>query len=420
MSKKSVKSVENILSEKGVEFDLTFSFSAGGWFQMYHFGAAQAIVESGIIEKMSREGRHVRFCGSSAGSLVAVCLASKSYRFKEIRDFALARGEHYRSSLFNLFCMRRYLSEALDLFGGHMRNLEMKPHLQAMLNDGSLEIFVTTLPHMKRKVVDSFLSYDDIAEALKASCCMAPLVGVPFRMRATEEWVCDGAVATIQPHKDEPRTISVSPFYFSTATIHPTVLVPVWWGLRPPEAVAHRNLFALGYNDMIEGLVANGYILPQDGEPLLMPEVHFSFERSFLLRFFDYVLDVMVIIFVRPFVVVFIYVELAIMSFVYFMKGMVKLDCGSLGKFYDNLRNMVSLRTLGRLVFGEKVPHNGQRLERSSRLYRVFNPILLGGRRSTDRAVMSPTGAVIGGLPSLSPTTLNRARTASKSATRRS
>ncbi|ORC93688.1 patatin-like phospholipase [Trypanosoma theileri] len=378
------------------EFDLTFGFSAGGWFQMYHYGAAQALVDSGLLERMSNDGKRVRFCGASAGALVSVCLASKSYRFKEIRERAAKCAEHYRSSWLNLFCMKKYIVEALDDFGSHLKNLEMKPNIEELLNNGSLEIFVTTLPNMKRKIIRNFYSYDDIAEALLASCCMSPLVGVPFRLRATGEWVCDGALATVTPRKGESRTITVSPFYFSASTIHPSTFVPVWWGLCPPDDVAHRNLFALGYNDMIEGLVANSYIAAEEGEPLLIPEVCFEFERNLFLRFFGFVCDILVLIFLRPIVVSCIYIELAVMSFIYFMKGVFKLDYKPFKKLYNNVRNIVSLRTLGRFVFGDNVPHNRQRLEKSSRLYRVFEPIVLGKKKkTTKRSVISPNDVEI-------------------------
>ncbi|KAH9577574.1 hypothetical protein LSM04_008558 [Trypanosoma melophagium] len=389
----------DILNAADEYFDLTFGFSAGGWFQMYHYGAAQALVDSGLLERMSKEGKHVRFSGSSAGSLVCICLASKSYRFEEIRERAVMCGEHYRSSWFNLFCMKKYIVEAMDEFASHLKDLEMKPVLKEQVNNGSLEIFVTTLPKMKRKIIRHFCSYEDITEALLASCCMAPLVGVPFRLRATGEWICDGALATVTPRKGEPRTITVSPFYFSQSTIHPSTFVPVWWGLRPPDEVTHRNLFSLGYNDMIEGLVANSYIVPEEGEKLLIPVVSFHFEKSLFLRFFGFVCDILVLICLRPIVVSCIYSELAFMSFVYFMKGVAKLDWEPLVKFYNNVRNIVSLRTLGRLVFGDSVPHNGQRLEKSSRLYRFFRPIALGNKKTAKKNVMSPKVMEKGGFP---------------------
>ncbi|RNF00374.1 patatin-like phospholipase [Trypanosoma rangeli] len=400
--------------DEGDAFDVTFSFSAGGWFQMYHCGVCQAIVDCGIIGKFAAEGKRIRFAGCSAGALAAACMASKCYRFKEIREFLIQCAEHYRGSWLNLFCMKQYLEESLDKFGAHLRDLERKPRTHEMLNDGSLEIFVTTLPNMKQKVLTEFHSYEDVVEALKASCCMAPLVGAPFRLRGTGEWVCDGAVATVIPHKDNPKTITVSPFYSSTATVHPTIFVPMWWGLRPPGKVAFRNLFSLGYNDMIEGLVMNGYLTPDEGESMLKPEVKFLPGGGVIVSCASHLLDFLVFLFVRPVVVCCIYAELAFMSGVYFLKGLVFLDSRPLARMCDNVRNMVSIRTLGRLIFGEVVPHNGERLEKSSRLYRLFNPIILGGKKNTERAVMSPTGVSNGKRPSLSPNTCKRARAAAK------
>ncbi|KAF8296255.1 hypothetical protein TcYC6_0090060 [Trypanosoma cruzi] len=393
-------------------FDLTFGFAAGGWFGMYHFGACQAIVDSGIIDRLTAEGKRVRFAGSSAGALVALCMVLKNYRFKEMRDFLMGCAEHYRYSWLNLCFIDRYLDDALDQFGGHLRDLEMKQELFDTLNDGLLEIFVTTLPKMKSKVFTEFHSHEDVVEAVKASCCAAPFVGVPFRLRGTGEWVCDGGLSIVTPHNGEPRTITVSPFYCSTATVHPTIFVPFWWVLRPPGKVALRNLFALGYNDMIEGLVVNGYITPEKGESLLRPEVQFLNGGGMFRRYGLYLLDFLAFIFVRPVVVLCIYVELAFMSFFYFLRGLFCLDNRPIRRMYDNLRNIVSIRTLGRLIFGENVPHNVERLEKSSRVYRVFNPILLGGKNTTERAVMSPTGVCSGVMPTLSSKTRKRATSA--------
>jgi predicted acylesterase/phospholipase RssA len=47
---------------------INYSFAAAGWLKQYYFGVAKCLQENGMH-------KNARFVGSSAGSLVAVCLA---------------------------------------------------------------------------------------------------------------------------------------------------------------------------------------------------------------------------------------------------------------------------------------------------------------------------------------------------------
>ncbi|CBH10464.1 hypothetical protein, conserved [Trypanosoma brucei gambiense DAL972] len=357
--------------------DLTLSFSAGGWLQMYHFGGAQAIVDSGLLEKLAAEGKRVRFCGCSAGSLAATMLVSKMHCFEKVRERVIMYGEHYRSSWIYLFCMINYLKDSLDMFGKHMRDLENNPELNGKLNDGSLEIYVTKLPYIKGKVITTFKNYDEIVESMLASCCLAPLVGMPFKLRSTGEWVCDGALTTVTPRMGEPSTITVSPFYYSSATIHPTVFVPVWWGLCPPAEATHRDLFTLGYNDMLKGLMACGHVSKEVGEPLLKPDVSGAFKDMKRIGIFHHWAGRPLLLFVRLVVCFFIYFELCLACMACIMRSLLRVDREPLRNMRANVVNMLTFRTLRRLLFNQDVQGSDQHLERTSCIFRVFRPIVL-------------------------------------------
>nr|CCC90058.1 conserved hypothetical protein [Trypanosoma congolense IL3000] len=362
---------------EGSGFDLTLSFSAAGWLQMYHFGAAQAMLDSQLIGKALSEGKRIRFCGCSAGSIVAVLLASKRWCFEDIREKVITYGEHYRSSWLHLLSVANYLNDSFRLFSNHMRDIENNAELYRIFNDGSLEIYVTNLSRCKQKVMRTFKNYDDVVESILASCCMVPLVGVPFRLKSTGEWVCDGALANVTPRLGEARTITVSPFYCSAATIHPSVFVPINWGLRPPDEASHRSLFDLGYNDAIKGLVSNGYITEQEGESLLKPDTSGCFKGIGKIGLFDSYVGRFILILVRCAACWFIYAELCFMCFVYFVRYLLNFELTPLSNMCENIVNMLSLQTLKRVIFRGEISDKDKHLSKCSFVFRVLHPIIL-------------------------------------------
>ncbi|KAG8348990.1 hypothetical protein ERJ75_000014100 [Trypanosoma vivax] len=370
-------------------FDLTVSFSAAGWLQLYHFGAAQALVDCGLLDKMSQDGKRVRFCGSSAGSLVAVCLASGLHDFIEARDSTIMYGEHYASSWLFFFCMINYLKDAIKHQWTHLMDLERKPDLQSMINNGSLEIYVTVLPYMKKKVIDRFMCYEDVVEAALASCCMAPFVGFPFRLSSTGEFVCDGGLAVVTPRIGEPNTISVSPFCWSSATVHPEQFVPVWWVVRPPGGANSIKLFALGYNNMLEALEKNGLITSEMREKLSKPKSDTLFSSSKLVRFLNCrpvcALLSHLHIYMAPIGCVKLAIDVALGQ-----TKRVLLFCNQ--TFTDLRRNCKKMSLTNLCGSGlSRVSHISEHVEQSLCIFRVFRPILYGWKNTETRPVVTRT-----------------------------
>jgi hypothetical protein len=392
------------------EWDITVSFSCGGWFQMYFFGAAYALTDSGVLQRWYAEGKRVRFTGVSAGALAASCLASGQLDFLAVKEFASAAAEDFRSSIFHLFRMRNYLLAAIDNFGGNLKAIDTDPEMRKLLQSGCLEVGVTELPKFKSRLLSRFSSYAEIHETLVASCCLIPLVGLPFKMECTGEWCADGGISNFTPRMEEEGTISVSAMYFQDASVRPRVFVPSWWALRPPNKHKYNNLFWMGYNDMIDYLVAAGHLSKRNGNVLLKQEVDFQVHDTWLEAIFSFFMELLMLIYIRPVVIVCVYVELAVSMVWWAARGILTWDGPSFHNCYDSFRNAVSLRTLGRMVFGSKISSNEERLSRQSRVFRLFDPVALGGNKKTGRECWSPKGsALLGRVPTLSP---NARRTA--------
>ncbi|KPA82367.1 hypothetical protein ABB37_03451 [Leptomonas pyrrhocoris] len=386
------------------QWDITISFSCGGWFLMYFFGAAYALIDSGVLQRWYAEGKRVRFTGVSAGALAATCLASGQYDFLAVKQFSAAVAADFRSSIFHMFRMRKYLLASIDNFGGNLKALDTNPQMRKLLESGCLEIGVTELPKFKSRLLSRFSCYADIHETLCASCCLVPLVGLPFKMESTGAWCADGGISNFTPRMEEETTISVSAMYFQDASVRPRVFVPSWWALRPPNEHKYNNLFWMGYNDMIDYLVVAGHLSRGNGGCLLKQEVDFQAHDTYLEAIFSFFMELLMLIYIRPVIIVCVYAELAVSMAWWAARGVVTWDGSSFRNCYDSFRNAVSLRTLGRMVFGSKVPSNEERLSRQSRVFRVFDPVALGGNKKTGRECWSPKGsALLGRVPTLSP-----------------
>ncbi|CBZ30400.1 conserved hypothetical protein [Leishmania mexicana MHOM/GT/2001/U1103] len=367
------------------QWDITVSFSCGGWFQMYFFGVAYALVDSGVLQRWYTEGKRVRFTGVSAGALAATCLASGQYDILSVKQFASAAAEDYRSSVFHWFRVRKYLMAAIDNFGTNLRSVDTDPRMRQVLMSGSLELGVTVLPKLKSRLISSFSSYAAIRETLLASCCLVPLVGMPFKLESTGEWCADGGISNFTPRIEEENTISVSGMYFQDASVRPRVFVPSWWALHPPTAQKYNNLFWMGYNDMIDYLVSAEHLSVPDGNRLLKQDIDFRIHDSYMEVAFTFFMELMMLMYIKPVIIVFVYVELAISMMWWASKGILTGDRASFHNLYEDFRNIISLRTWGRLMFGSKISSNEERLSRQSRVFRVFQPVVLAGSKKTGR-----------------------------------
>lgn len=349
---------------------LTISFSAGGWFQMYHYGVAQALRETEILENYQ-----VRLCGSSAGSL-AVCALAAELDFEEMKRFALECGEDCREKPWNIFKMKKYLLQSIRRFGAGPMRKESLPKVLNNCRKFNLEVYATELPWLRPVVFSEFLELADVEEALSASCCFTPVVGFPFQMRHTGQWVMDGGLSAFQPRLSEPNTIAVSPFYFADADIKPSKAVPAWWGLRPPKAEQHAELFDLGYNDAVSFLVKE-HLIPVTHLEKLKPLYDPLPKLGVIGLIRDALTSVFCLFVLRPIAVLLIYLELIFLAAEAFF-AIVLHDTAAWSELKDNIRNIVSLRNLFKLLFFSRMAINELRLCRYSRLYPLLCPLLHG------------------------------------------
>ncbi len=388
---------------------ITFSFSAGGWTQLYMFGVAHALQQSGVIdhhnenilknndnskqneeEKEQTESdqkRPVRFVGASAGALAACCVAA-DLDMLEVRDFTLECGEHMNSKWYHYFFMKDYVDIAIDKFATEImsRDEESGTHeVQDRLRK-TLEIYCTVLPFFKKKKFNEFTCVDDIKEALFASLCAAPMVGFPFRLRSTGELVVDGGIAAFQPKSGKSNVITVSPFYFANADIRPSHFIPVHWAFKPKNRARHAALFDLGYNDTIDFLVRKGYVAAHHvaannlrrPDPKAPRRGAFAIFRDLIFLFFSYIL-------LRPLAIVVVYMEMMLMATYYFIKTFIFNSSGAGAAFvawFDTIVDLFSPSVFLHMAVSPRIPVNEKRLAKRSLTFRFFAPFFGGGNGS--------------------------------------
>ena len=456
----------------------TFSFAAAGWMQMYHFGVGKALQDCQVG---GASGGHpldplsppvtVKFAGTSAGALASLALAC-GVDFDELADYAVSCSNHCRDRpLPRAFMLRGYVNEGVVRFANAVLKtpapsaastpanasaaaarppstfgegtdderassddgevqLAVPPEMTAMLQH-RLEVYATVLPWLKAKRFTVFESLPQLQEALLASCCIAPLAGLPFRLRyhngakpgkngqhppASGPWVVDGGLTAFQPRKGERGVVTVSPIYFDSADIKPSCFIPVWWGLFPPNESQYRALYDLGYKDAVDYFVRKRLVEPSklgdvqlrqkqrmdngtDGFVRRLPKRSLANVAWDVAAFFTFLFVL------RPFSLLLVYTEMALVTVATLLLALLYdvTPAGFSERFlpvvsylagsrsakrrhgtrlaawmdvYYAARNLVSLRVPMHVLLGSKVPVNAQRLERYSRIYRVVRPIL--------------------------------------------
>ena len=153
-----------------------YSFAACGWLKLYYFGVAKKLQEEGMVQD-------AKFMGSSAGSLVSAALAL-DLDFDKIREFQMSCVDRTHGTFLGAFKLRTYVHEICD---------SMLPHNAADVLNNRCEISITTLPWLRNKRVKIYSDNAHIRQALAASCCMAPLAGLPFMFDGS--LVFDGALS---------------------------------------------------------------------------------------------------------------------------------------------------------------------------------------------------------------------------------
>ena len=218
-----------------------FSFSACGWLKIYHFGVAKALQEGRLVSE-------AKFVGSSAGSLIGLALAL-GLDFERIRDFQLGCVDRTHGSLVGAFRLRQYVEEIMD---------NMLPADAFTTIGDRVEVSFSSMPSFANRRVNIFRDNSHLRQAILASCCMAPLAGMPFRLDG--ELVYDGAISDWLQNQSfltcpeghaatAAAAVRVTPFWFSRADIRPSQYIPLWWALYPPRRQDFEWVFELGYRD---------------------------------------------------------------------------------------------------------------------------------------------------------------------------
>ena len=112
------------------------------------------------------------FVGSSARSLVALAMAL-NLDFKKIKDFQLTCVRRTHGTLRGAFQLRNYVEEIMD---------KMLPDDAVEALQSRVEISITRERGLRNRRIRVFRDRDHLRSAVLASCCMAPLCGMPFRL----------------------------------------------------------------------------------------------------------------------------------------------------------------------------------------------------------------------------------------------
>jgi hypothetical protein len=364
---------------------LTFSFSAGGWFQLYLCGVSNALKDSGVLDT-----RSVRLCGSSAGALAVAALVG-NIDFDTVPAQSVECSEDCRAHWWNVFRMRHYLLKSIRRFGPDAVAPGKKELVLQNSERFRTEIYGTTLPFLKKKIFHGFEDLSDIEEALSATCCFTPCAGLPIKLRKTGEWAIDGGVSAFQPRKGEPNTITISPFYFGDSDIKPSVPFPVWWAIRPPPQEQYIELFHAGYADCIQYLLREGLIL---AEPTIAASklkkgreishrYHRGGSRSLIVD--AAVIGVLVFI-LRPIVVGILYAELFlkvildlvcfVFSWEFHLPSVQQLGCAISHLWHPMLFLRLHFFPLFGIAAADASPEEDQHLWARSRVFRFFGPLI--------------------------------------------
>ena len=234
------------------------SFSACGWLKLYNFGVAKALMEARMHDRCE-------ILGASAGSLVA-CGMVLGLDFTAVAAMALDGVDRTHGNVSAAFRLRSLVSDSLDFFFAEYDHMHAGESDAAPAHDvlaGRVAVSVTTLPFFRKKRYTHFRSRAHLKQVLLASCCMSPLAGLPFKLDG--EWVMDGGISDYQPRATTAlnSTVTVSPFFCSSADIRPSRYVPIWWAFYPPRRADFEWIFELGYDDASSWLQRERLRIPE-------------------------------------------------------------------------------------------------------------------------------------------------------------
>jgi hypothetical protein len=232
---------------------LEFGFSASGWLMSYQLGVAYALQRHGVSLSTAR------FVGASGGSAVSAALAL-NLDCKVINDFMVrCCADFHANPLSHIWRMGDYAKNCIE-----RTMVEHTFRHTGLAGAKKLNVAVTLLPSLKGVILSDFRSNQEYLDALMASCCLAPIAGMPFRIQrpgcaagAHDQWVIDGGLAQMVPRLSA-QTITVCPLYCFEADVRPSRYVPLHWGVYPPAPNDFEELFWLGARDGMAFLERRG------------------------------------------------------------------------------------------------------------------------------------------------------------------
>lgn len=275
-----------------VERPYTYCLGVSGWLFCYYFG---------VVKQLKEHNMHAgcRVVGSSGGALAGLFLIEE-LDCEEMISFVMRCAEHARSHWMGPFFLKEYCLEAHRLFVGE--------NTHKVCGDGRVSVSMTSLPWFSNVRVSDYQSAEHFLEVMLATSHLVPLSGIlPVHVQGVG-WCIDGGMSDLQlcngiignetfnrihcwretrswiqrrrkkrqtrergtdADRDEGPTVSteqgpgasassesinicsISPFYFSRASIKPSRWVPPWWAFYPPSPEQLRELYALGQQDAL-------------------------------------------------------------------------------------------------------------------------------------------------------------------------
>ena len=226
----------------GIKHLTNYSFSGCGFLLPYHLGVANVLQNQSLLDKQTSN-----LAGASGGAIMAAGLATNisiQDMFTQVKDMAAYCRKHG-----TVWKLEKYLRDILN---------ESLPSNSVQLMGNRVTIATTQIyPKPEICFYNSFLSKEDVVEAIVASCFIPSYISPAPLLRYREGWHCDGGLIKIVP--DLNNYIKVCVFYqdifgSSNFDISPNLLQSsrytnnqlLRYALLPPSENMLKKLFQQG------------------------------------------------------------------------------------------------------------------------------------------------------------------------------
>jgi hypothetical protein len=217
---------------------LIFSFDSSGWGFVYHFGVAKYIAEH-VLDRF--EPSTIAFSGSSGGSLVAACLCL-GVPINDISMHVIACQPQCQRSPWNMLpCAER----AMDVFIPSDAHKPCSGRLRVLLTR-----IIGRFPFVMGEVATNFPTRDDLITALRGSCHIPLVAGAfPYKGKYFDGFFWMSLFVPWRGYEEGDCVIKSSSIGSLTAHIKPSIPIPPWWLIFPPNMTVLHGMFEQGYAD---------------------------------------------------------------------------------------------------------------------------------------------------------------------------